>query len=174
MNITLIGMPGSGKSTVGVLLAKTLVYDFVDTDILIQKKSGISLCGLIELEGTDGFIRTENSVISSVKAKNTVIATGGSAVYGKEAMEHLRNISTVVYLTVPLKELSDRIKNIKTRGIVMQNGQSLSDVFAERSALYEKYAHITVNCSSLSAEECVCEVINAVNKYTEGKADDEE
>lgn len=164
-------MPGSGKSTVGVLLAKTLVYDFIDTDILIQKKAGISLCGLIELEGTDGFIKTENSVISSVNVQNTVIATGGSAVYGKEAMEHLQSISTVVYLTVPLRELSHRIKNIKTRGIVMQNGQSLSDIFEDRSALYEKYADITVSCNGLSAEECVCEIINAVNRYAEGKND---
>lgn len=165
-------MPGSGKSTVGVLLAKTLAYDFTDTDILIQKSTGISLCGLIELEGVDGFIKTENDIISSVRASNCVIATGGSAVYGQGAMEHLKSISTLIYLNVPLCELTRRVTNIKTRGVVMKEGRSLADVYAERTPLYEKYADITLNCADMCAEECVAEIINAVNDHARRHPDE--
>ncbi len=111
-SITLIGMPGAGKSTVGVLLAKSLLMDFTDTDLIIQRETGKSLCEIIEAEGTESFLETENRIILSQDYRNCVIATGGSAVYGKEAMEMLREISTVVYLSLPVEELEKGIKEV--------------------------------------------------------------
>lgn len=163
MNITLIGMPGAGKSTVGVLLAKSMLMDFVDTDLLIQRKYGISLCEFIEKYGEEEFKRAENDVISSLNCENTVIATGGSAVYGEGGMKHLCKISTIVYLSVPVESLSERLSNIRTRGVVMKKGESIEQLFQRRSPLYEKYAEITVDCSALRAEECVDEIIGKLN-----------
>lgn len=163
MNITLIGMPGAGKSTIGVLLAKSMLMDFVDTDLLIQRKYGMSLCEFIERYGEDEFKRAENEVISSLSCENTVIATGGSAVYGDEGMKHLCEISTVVYLNVPVESLNKRLSNIKTRGVVMKKGESVEHLFRRRCPLYEKYAEITVDCSALRAEECVDTIIEKLN-----------
>lgn len=163
MNITLIGMPGAGKSTVGVLLAKSMLMDFVDTDLLIQRKYGMSLCEFIEKYGEEEFKRAENDVISSLNCENTVIATGGSAVYGEGGMKHLCKISTIVYLSVPVESLSERLSNIRTRGVVMKKGESIEQLFRRRSPLYEKYAEITVDCSALRAEECVDEIIGKLN-----------
>ncbi len=146
-NIILIGMPGSGKSTVGVLLAKMLGYNFIDCDLIIQHSEGKKLYEIINDSGREYFARVENSVNANLHAHKTVIATGGSVVYGKEAMEHLSSIGTVVYLKVSLPELNRRIKNFSTRGIVREKGQTLAGIYAERTPLYEKYAHITVNCS---------------------------
>ena len=155
MNITLIGMPGAGKSTIGVILAKSLICDFVDTDLIIQKKTGKSLCDIIDEKGTDGFIQLENDIIFAEQFSNSVIATGGSAVYGKEAMERLAQNGTVVYLSIPVEELQRRISNIHTRGVAMKKGTTLYDLFEERRPLYERYADITVECMGLTAEECV-------------------
>lgn len=163
MNVTLIGMPGAGKSTVGVLLAKSMLMDFVDTDLLIQRKYGMSLCEFIEKYGEEEFKRAENDVISSLNCENTVIATGGSAVYGEGGMKHLCKISTIVYLSVPVESLSERLSNIRTRGVVMKKGESIEKLFQRRSPLYEKYAEITVDCSALRAEECVDEIIGKLN-----------
>lgn len=154
-NITLIGMPGAGKSTIGVILAKSLICDFVDTDLIIQKKTGKSLCDIIDEKGTDAFIQLENDIICAESFENSVIATGGSAVYGEEAMKKLKEISTVIYLKVDVTELEKRLFNIKTRGIAMKKGTTVADLFAERSPLYEKYADIVLNCEGLTAEECV-------------------
>ena len=162
MNITLIGMPGAGKSTVGVLLAKSTLMDFTDTDLLIQKKYSSSLCGLIEKYGEEGFKKIEEETLLSLTCSNTVISTGGSAVYGEDGMKHLRDISTVIYLKVPVRTLEKRIKNIKIRGVVMKKGESLSKLFERRSPLYEKYAHITVDAGKLSAEECVEEILKSI------------
>ena len=167
MNITLIGMPGAGKSTLGVILAKTLLMDFIDTDIIIQNKTGRSLCEIINTEGRERFIKLENEIISHIKFENTVIATGGSAVYGKEAMEKLKSDSVIIYLKLPLDELQRRIKNIKTRGIVMQAGQTLQDVYALRAPLYEVYADIIIDCSAKSIEENVQQVINEIQAREE-------
>lgn len=145
-NIILIGMPGCGKSTVGVLLAKIIGYNFIDSDLLIQAREGKKLYQIINEKGIDAFNKIENEVNASISAEKTVIATGGSVVYGKEAMEHLKKIGKVVYLNVPLKEIERRIDNIKTRGISMKEGQTLEDLYSERTALYQKYADITVNC----------------------------
>ena len=155
MNIVLIGMPGCGKSTVGVLLAKTFICDFCDTDIVIQKVYGKSLCALIEEYGVEGFKKIENKIISGLHLDNSVVATGGSAVYGMEAMERMKQNGTVIYLKLPPEVIKKRIKNITTRGIAMTKGTSIERLYAERAPLYEKYADITVDCKCLTAEECV-------------------
>ncbi|MBQ8502660.1 MAG: shikimate kinase [Clostridia bacterium] len=154
-NIVLIGMPGAGKSTIGVLLAKSMLMDFVDTDLIIQKKYSCSLCDIIEREGIRRFIEIEDEVISECEFENCVIATGGSAVYGETAMARLREKGVTVYLEIPVKELEKRLGNIQTRGVAMKKGTTIEDLLKERSPLYEKYADITVHCEGLTAEECV-------------------
>lgn len=145
MNITLIGMPASGKSTVGVLLAKRLGLSFVDTDILIQEQEKRLLKDIIAEEGLEGFMEVENQVNRDIQVENAVIAPGGSVVYGREAMEHLKAISTVVYLKLEYEELEKRLGNLKDRGVVLKDGMTLRDLYAERIPLYEKYADITVD-----------------------------
>lgn len=161
-NIVLIGMPGAGKSTIGVLLAKSLLKEFQDTDLVIQRKCKKSLCDLMDEAGVSAFIDTENEIIKSCDFENCVIATGGSAVYGREAMEKLSENGTVVYLSIPVEELQRRIKNIHTRGVAMKKGTTLYDLFEERRPLYEKYADITVECTGLTAEECVEKIADAI------------
>ena len=143
-NIILVGMPASGKSTLGVVLAKTLGMDFVDTDLLIQKKTGQKLQFLIDTEGIDAFLATEEAVLCETECKNCVIATGGSAVYSDRGMRHLKQNGVVIYLHVPLFLIKKRMKNIKTRGIVMKKGTGLADLYAERKPLYEKYADLVI------------------------------
>ena len=141
-NIVLIGMPGVGKSTIGVILAKELGYQFVDADLLIQKQEKRLLKEIISEEGIEGFIAIENQVNASIEANRTVIATGGSVVYGREAMEHLGEIATVIYLKLSYKALRKRLGNLKNRGVVLRDGQTLKDLYEERVVLYEKYADI--------------------------------
>ena len=162
-NIVLIGMPGVGKSTVGVVLAKALGYQFVDADLLIQEAEGKLLSELIEEHGTDGFIEIENRVNSQIHTHRSVIATGGSVVYGKEAMEHLKSIGTVVYLKQNLRVLQRRLRNLKGRGVVLKEGQTLVDLYKERTVLYEKYADITVDQYKQSIEQ----TLKAVRKALE-------
>ena len=144
-NITLIGMPGAGKSTIGVVLAKVLGYQFLDSDLLIQKQEKRRLSEIIEEEGYKGFKDVENRVNVSIEAENTVIATGGSVVYCEEAMEHLKSIGTVVYLKLSLNALSKRLGNLKGRGVLLREGQNLTDLYEERTPLYEKYADIVID-----------------------------
>ncbi len=146
-NIILIGMPGCGKSTVGVLLAKNLAYGFLDSDLVIQEQTGKKLQVLIDEMGPDDFAALENDINASLVPCRTVIATGGSAVYGRQAMDHFRDIGRVVYLDVPLDELKQRISNYESRGIVMKEGQTFDDVYRERIPLYEQYADFTVDAS---------------------------
>ena len=146
-NIILIGMPGCGKSTVGVLLAKILGYAFIDSDLLIQAREGKKLYQIINENGEEYFKAVENAVNASINTKNTVIATGGSVVYCNEAMEHLKSIGTIVYIKITPEQLLKRINNIATRGVVIKKGETLLDLYRERSPLYEKYADITVESS---------------------------
>ena len=143
-NLILIGMPASGKSTVGVILAKVIGFDFIDSDLLIQRREGMRLSEIIEKKGVDGFIEVENEVNASIEAEQSVIATGGSAVYGKEAMEHFREIGAVIYLQVDYEVIRKRLHNIKRRGVALRENQTLRDLYDERCALYEKYADMIV------------------------------
>ena len=161
-NIILIGMPASGKSTVGVILAKILGYNFVDADIVIQEKEGRKLSEIIESEGIDGFIDVENKINSEIEVEKKVIATGGSVVYGKEAMEHYKNIGKVIYLKVDMDVLTKRLSDVKQRGVVMREGQSLVSLYNERSVLYEKYADITIDEKTKSMEEVVADLLGAI------------
>ena len=144
-NVILIGMPTCGKSTIGVLLAKMLGYRFLDSDLLIQEQKGKLLHELIAERGADGFIKIENEFNASIQATRTVIATGGSAVYGKEAMEHLRHMGTVVYLRIDYATLRARLGDYVHRGVVMPKGYTLQMMYDERAALYERYADVTVD-----------------------------
>ena len=153
-NIILIGMPASGKSTAGVLLAKTVGYGFIDTDLLIQNEQKSLLCDIIAAKGAEEFIKIEETVLSDLWAERCVVATGGSAVYGERAMRHLKEIGTVVYLKLGEKTIEKRLKNIVLRGV--------ADLYAERVPLYEKYADITVDCEGKDAEQTVRAIIEAV------------
>lgn len=161
-NIVLIGMPGVGKSTIGVILAKVLGYSFLDADLLIQEQEGKLLHEIIEEKGTDGFIEVENRVNASIRADRAIIATGGSVVYGKEAMEHLKEIGRVVYLKVSHAILEKRLADIKGRGVVLKEGQTLETLFEERSKLYEQYADIEVSEEGLDVEQTVEKLVEAL------------
>lgn len=154
-NIVLIGMPGAGKSTVGVLLAKSLLMDFTDTDLIIQRKTKKALCDIINEHGTEYFIKLEEEIILGERFSNSVIATGGSVVYGEKAMDKLRENGICVYLKVSLPELIKRLGDITTRGIAMDKNEGIPGLFNERTPLYEKYAHKTIDCTGISPEECV-------------------
>lgn len=154
-NIVLIGMPGAGKSTVGVLLAKSTLMNFCDTDLLIQSETGESLCDTINKQGIDAFIQLEDEIIYKKDFTNNVIATGGSAVYGERAMDKLRKNGKIVYLKVSPKELNRRVNNIHTRGIAMKEGTTLAELYEQRAPLYEKYADVTIECDGKTPEECV-------------------
>lgn len=154
-NIVLIGMPGVGKSTIGVILAKVLGYQFLDADLVIQQKEGKLLKEIIDEVGTEGFIEVENRINAGIECSRTIIATGGSVVYGKEAMEHLKEIGTVVYLEVPYSTIEKRLSDIKGRGVVLKEGQTLYDLYMERTPLYEKYADLCVCEDGLNVEQTV-------------------
>lgn len=154
-NIVLIGMPGAGKSTVGIVLAKSLGYSFIDSDLLIQDREGLLLHEIIEKYGLERFNQIENEVNSSISAKNTVIATGGSVIYGREAMMHLKSIGTVIYLSLPYESLVERLGDLNQRGVSMRPGETLTTLYEERIPLYERYADVTVDCTDLSIREIV-------------------
>lgn len=160
-NIILIGMAGCGKSTVGVLLAKALGMGFLDTDLVIQRREGKKLQEIINGDGLEYFKRAEDAALLSVETDSTVIATGGSAVYYDDAMNHLKAGGKCVWLALPFDVIERRIRNIKTRGIAIAPGKTLRDVFEERQPLYEKYADIRVDCAG-SAEDNVAEIIKAL------------
>lgn len=161
-NIVLIGMPGAGKSTVGVLLAKTLGYAFLDTDLVIQEREGRLLQDLVDELGVEAFLDREAAAICSVDCDRTVIATGGSVVCRDGAMEHLKDLGRIVYLQLPLEELERRLHNISTRGIAMAPGETLAHIYDYRSPLYQKYADLTVAVDRQTLEETVEQVLRAL------------
>ncbi|MFU0827779.1 MAG: Shikimate kinase [Lachnoclostridium sp.] len=163
-NIVLIGMPGAGKSTIGIILAKVLGYQFLDSDLLIQEREKCLLKDIIKRKGLDGFIAVENQVNREIKAEKTVIATGGSVIYGAEAMEHLRSIGIVVYIQLSYETIRERLGNIRQRGVVLREGQTLLSLYNERCPLYEKYAHIIVNGEGLGIEELMEKIATEVKK----------
>ena len=162
-NIVLIGMPGVGKSTIGVILAKVLGYEFVDTDLVIQKAEDRLLKEIIEEQGAEGFIALENRVLSSLEVSGAVIATGGSVVYGEDAMRHLSKTGTVVYLKQEMGELRSRLSNMKNRGVVFREGQSFEDLYEERCRLYERYAELTVDEAGRDIEQTLEELIRQLD-----------
>lgn len=164
-NIVLIGMPGVGKSTVGVILAKLMGYQFIDADLVIQDRENKLLKEIIAEKGIDGFIQVENDVNKSLNPKKAIISTGGSVVYSREAMEHLSEIATVVYLELDLANLKKRLGNLKNRGVVLRDGQTLDDLFNERVPLYEKYADVVVNESNINVEETVQLTLEKIKEY---------
>ena len=158
-NIVLIGMPGAGKSTVGVILAKAKKKKFIDTDLLIQEKTGRHLQEILDKDGPAAFRTVEEETVLSHAFKNTVIATGGSVVFSERAMEQLKKEGVVVYLKISFDEMEKRLRNITTRGIVLSRGETLRDMYNERVPLYEKYAAVTVECSDEDFEAVVANVI---------------
>lgn len=161
-NLILIGMPASGKSTVGVILAKVIGYDFIDTDILIQKREKKRLAQIIEDDGVEGFLEIENRVNASVEADHCIIATGGSAVYGEEAMRHFKKIGHIMYLKVDYETIAKRLGNIRQRGVALREGQTLRDLYEERSVLYEKYADTVIEEQG-DAEDVVVRILNLIS-----------
>ena len=162
-NIILIGMPAVGKSTVGVILAKLLGYSFVDTDLVIQKSEGKLLKNIIAEKGIDGFIETENRILSKLDIVNSVISTGGSVIYGDEAMKNLSRNGIVIYLKLDYNKLKYRLHNIKNRGVVIREGQSLSSLYRERAPLYEKYADIIIDENGCSIEKTVNKIMDSLD-----------
>lgn len=163
-NIILIGMPASGKSTVGVVVAKRLGYEFVDTDLLIQKQEKRLLKEIIEQEGNDGFLAIENQVNRDLDVEYAVIAPGGSVVYCEEAMLHFKEIGDVVYLQTSFEEINKRILNAKNRGVVLREGQTLHDLYEERVKLFEKYADYTISEEGCDLEETIDKVLELFQK----------
>ena len=171
-NLILIGMPGAGKSTVGVVLAKRLGYRFLDSDLVIQEHYGKLLHDLIAEHGVEGFWDIEDEVNASMKCKQTVIATGGSAVYGKKAMNHFQKMGTIVYLRLPYEEIAERLGDLESRGVTVRPGQSLKELYEERLPMYERFADLTIDCEGKSLREIVmeiCECLQEAAKQTAGR-----
>ncbi len=163
-NIILIGMPGSGKSTLGVVLAKKLGYSFIDSDIVIQDTYGCTLEQLIDKHGDAGFIQIENDVNCHISPEHTIIATGGSAVYGKEAMKHFKQIGTVIYLKVSEKELESRLGSLKERGVVSNGKSTIEEIFTDRKRLYEKYADMIIEQEGMDIRAIVEDMYAKITK----------
>ena len=154
-NIVLIGMAASGKSTTGVVLAKTLGKNFIDTDLYIQQRTGKTLQEVLDEDGIDAFKEVEEDILTSLEAQNSVISTGGSAVYYPKSMENLKNDGIVVYLNASHDEIERRLNNIKTRGVILEDGQTIADLYELRRPMYEKYADITISVDEITLEEAV-------------------
>jgi len=162
LNITLIGMPACGKSTIGVLLSRAAGMQMLDVDRLIEREEGRSLAQIIARDGNAGFRAVEERVNASLRAENTVIAPGGSVIYSERAMEHLRRISMIVYLRLSYEAVSRRLRNPQARGVTMQPGQTLADLYAERIPLYARWADLAIDCDTLRPRE----IVEAVRRET--------
>ena len=161
-NVVLTGMPGCGKSTCGVLLAKALGMDFADTDLIIQRNEKMTLQDIINTRGADYFAEAEEKAVCESEFSNCVIATGGSVVYSQKSMRHLADGGKVVYLKISYDTMLGRISNITTRGILLKNGETLEGMFRERQALYSRYADITVECDGQDIEQTVQAITDAL------------
>jgi shikimate kinase len=157
-NVILIGMPGAGKSSVGVVLAKILGCSFIDGDLVIQEKTGKLLHEIIAEIGTDGFNQLENEINTSISPEKAVISPGGSVVYGKEAMEHYKQIGKVIFLNLPVEDLKQRLGDLNERGVSLKPGQTLEDLYNERLPLYKKYADYIVDCHGKQLKEVAREI----------------
>lgn len=166
-NVVLIGMPGAGKSTLGVVLAKIMNYDFVDADLVIQGKRNQTLQAIIDACGPLGFLEVENQILSEIEANETVISTGGSAIYSEEAMAHLKEIGVIVYLKISYEQLVGRLSDLQERGVVLKGGigMSLKELYVERKPLYEQYAEITVDVEDLTITAGARKVTDAVRRF---------
>ncbi len=164
-NIVLIGMPGAGKSTIGVILAKVRGYNFVDADLVIQEEEHRLLKDIIKEDGLEGFIAVENRVNANLHVSNTVIATGGSVIYGKEAMEHLKAIGTIIYIKLSFQTLDKRLGNIKQRGVALKKGQDLAGLYEERCPLYAKYADIVIDAEDMGVEETLEKICENYDRF---------
>jgi shikimate kinase len=165
-NLILIGMPGAGKSTVGVILAKQTSRDYVDTDVLIQTSKGRTLQEIVDADGYAGLRRIEEEILIGLSVHNHVIATGGSAVYSDPAMDYLKSCGIAIFLDVDLATLESRVHDFGTRGLAKRPDQSFADLFEERFTLYMKYADITIKCAGLSQEEVCVRIIEKVERKT--------
>ncbi|HWT26521.1 MAG TPA: shikimate kinase [Mobilitalea sp.] len=163
-NIVLIGMPGAGKSTIGVILAKVLGYNFIDSDLLIQEQENALLKDIIAQKGQDGFLAIEDQVNRDIKTEHSIIATGGSIIYSSEAMEHLREIGIVVYIRLSYPTIENRLGNIKQRGVVLREGETLRTLYDDRCPAYEKYAHLVVDGEGLGMEELMDKIVKELEK----------
>ncbi len=159
-NLILIGMPGAGKSTVGVVLAKRLGRPFVDTDLLIQTRAGRLLQQILDTEGPAAFRRLEEEVLLELETEGAVIATGGSVVYGERGMAALRRGGTVVFLDLPLPLIEERVRDMDRRGLVMEPGETLADLYRRRLPLYRRHADLTIPCGGKRVEE-ICREVEA-------------
>ena len=162
-NIVLIGMPGVGKSTLGVILAKVLWYKIIDTDLIIQENEKRLLSQIIKEDGVDGFIDIENLIVSKLDVSKTVIATGGSVVYGLDAMKNLKRLGKIVYIKQGFDRIKERVENIQGRGVVLKDNQTFFELYNERVPLYEKYADITIDQGESGVEETLKELMNIIS-----------
>ncbi len=162
-NIILTGMPGAGKSTVGVVLAKKIGCSFIDTDLIIQEQQKMLLYEIIRKNGLEAFKQMENKINASIQADHTVIATGGSVIYGKEAMGHFQSIGSIFYLKLGYQEIEKRVGNLEQRGVAMPSGCSLKELYEERAPLYEKYANFTIDCHNKTIREITEEIARIYN-----------
>ena len=163
-NVVLIGMPGAGKSTVGVVLAKVVGHKFVDSDLVIQETTGKLLHELITEHGMEGFLEIENKINAELDTTKAIIATGGSVIYGEEAMEHLKEIGLVVYLKLSLESIADRLGDLKQRGVALKEGWGLKELYEERVPLYEKYADIIIDCENKAIRHITEEIAREYEK----------
>ena len=164
-NVVLIGMPGAGKSTIGVVLAKNLGMSFMDSDLVIQEQEEKKLHELIDEHGLDGFLEIEGRVNASLNPKSAVIATGGGVVYCEKAMEHLNQIATICYLQLSYESIEERLGDLEERGVVLREGQTLRSLYDERVPLYEKYANLVIDCENKNIREIVIELAKRIKKF---------